>query len=114
MSSLYEAKLLKNKKWKTIEALTRFSLCKPNIIYGRRHNRTYVQFRYKTNTHLTCHHFLDSSVTHVFAKPNLKHVLSTFFRIGSVTQDLWNVQHIQKSEDLCHDTLPITFKLKRL
>ena len=65
MSSLYEAKLLKNKKWKTIEALTRFSLCKPNIIYGRRHNRTYVQFRYKTNTHLTCHHFLDSSDANV-------------------------------------------------
>ena len=56
---------LKIKKWKTIEALTRFSLCKPNIIYGRRHNRTYVQFRYKTNTHLTCHHFLDSSVLFV-------------------------------------------------
>ena len=63
MSSLYEAKLLKNKKWKTIEALTRFSLCKPNIIQGRQHNRTYVQFQYKSKWRLTWHHFLASSDT---------------------------------------------------
>ena len=81
MSSLYEAKLFKNNKWKTMLPLTGFSLCKPNIYNGWRHTLSLWRIRYKLCRHLVCYHCLNNSgsLKLMWCSDHLKNILFSYW-----------------------------------